>query len=167
MHLALWNFARTCNLTRTSKHLVNIRVISQRSRSHGFLCAGVFACIILWLPAGSTWQSCCCCCFCRCCYTLATTCLNHYLDTTAEKARLVTPRKAQKESHLARCFVRPSSFISASEDSGFGSTLKPTTRLICTQHFTTVSGRRRAFNKWKRYKKLQFSDRNCKFSTKF
>jgi len=44
----------------------------------------------------------------------------------------VTP----KDSHLLRYFVSPSSFISANEDSGFGSILKPITLLICTQHCT-------------------------------
>jgi len=38
LHLASWNFARTCTLT-TSESILNIKVIGQRSRSHGSLCA--------------------------------------------------------------------------------------------------------------------------------
>ena len=37
LHLAWWNFVWTCTLT-TSRTLLNIKVISQRSRSHVFLC---------------------------------------------------------------------------------------------------------------------------------
>jgi len=36
LHLAWWNFARTCTLT-ASRTLLNFKVIGQRSRSHGFL----------------------------------------------------------------------------------------------------------------------------------
>ena len=38
LHLASWNFARTCTVT-TSESILNIKVIGQRSRSHGSLCA--------------------------------------------------------------------------------------------------------------------------------
>jgi len=35
LHLARWNFARTC----TFRSLVHVKVKGQVSRSHGFLCA--------------------------------------------------------------------------------------------------------------------------------
>jgi len=44
LHLAWWNFARTCILT-TSRNLFNFKVIARKSRSHGF-CAFLSA----WYP---------------------------------------------------------------------------------------------------------------------
>jgi len=39
LHLAWWNFARTCTST-TSRTLLNFKVMGQRSRSRVFLCVG-------------------------------------------------------------------------------------------------------------------------------
>ena len=51
LHLAWWNYPRTCTST-TFRTPLNFEVIGQRSRSNGFWCFSV--CVILRLPADST-----------------------------------------------------------------------------------------------------------------
>jgi len=51
LHLAWWNFAKTCTLT-ISRILLNMKVIGQRSRSHGHDTHGQY------LALSKAWRSC-------------------------------------------------------------------------------------------------------------
>ena len=50
LHLGWWKFARTWTLT-TSRSLLNIKVIGQRSSLHGFLCAWYCLNQLAWIHA--------------------------------------------------------------------------------------------------------------------
>jgi len=68
LHLAWWNFPRTCVLI-TARSLLNIKVIGQRSRSHRF-----FVCFCVHDTAWTSWPG-----FTKCCTDMAGGRGGHYL----------------------------------------------------------------------------------------